>query len=244
MLIALLLCAVHAPAWTREAPAPGCLDARRMSEARQADARTLAILQDDGAAFRLDLADACPDVIATDGRANLLAREGWVCTGAPAFVADSARRCAVTAVAPIDARAYAALARASHGDDGVTTLDAVTVKGERAHGFAGSPAYCVDPRWMRGWSEDPTGLLIEVSPKRAHGHRFYRIELGSSCPELANAVTVALHSGMGVGVVCGNAGDTVEVIPDAPGGGAPALFRGGLASRVQCQVAAVYPVDG
>jgi hypothetical protein len=241
---ALLLLTAGAPAWTREPPAPGCLDARGMAEARQADARTLAILQHDGTAFRLDLSETCPGVIADDGQANLLARDGWVCNGAPAFVADATRRCAVAAVTPIDARGYAELARASHaGGDDVTTLDAVTVTAQRGRGFAGSPAYCLDPRWVRGWSEDAGGLLVEVSPRHAHGHRRYRIELGGACPELADAMTVELRSGRGIGVVCGNAGDTLEVVPDAPGGGAPALLRGGLASRKHCPVTAVYPAE-
>lgn len=232
----------QADAQERVAPAPGCLDARRMQEARQADPRTLAVMQDDGVPFRLDLGEACPGVV-VDGGAELLAREGWVCPGGPAFVATADRRCAVAAVHRIDRAGYAGLARASHRDaSGTTTLDVVTVQAEARRGFAGSSWYCVNPRWMRGWSEDADGVVLEVSPRRSGGHRYYRLELARTCPELADAVEVQLHSGPRIGLICGNAGDRLEVLPDTR----PSIVRSPLpesrVARIHCPISAVYPI--
>lgn len=224
------------------APAAHCLDARQMQEARQASPQTLAIALNDGTKFRVDLAQSCPDAV-NGGQASLLAREGWVCGLSPEFVEAGGQRCAVAAVTPIDARTYAQLARAGARDDqGVNTLDAVQVHAEKQHGFTASASYCLNPRWMRSWTEDGKGLIVEMSPKRAGGNRFYRVELSSACPDLAESQQIELRSGMGIGVVCGNAGDQVVAINDAP------FERGrqitSRASRFACPIAAVYPIDG
>lgn len=222
------------------APAAHCLDARQMQEARQASPQTLAIALNDGTKFRVDLAQSCPDAV-SGGQASLLAREGWVCGSSPEFVEAGGQRCAVAAVTPIDARTYAQLARAGARDDkGVSTLDAVQVHAGKQHGFTASASYCLNPRWMRAWSEDGEGLIVEMSPKRAGGHRFYRVELSTAC-DLAESQQIEFRSGLGIGVVCGNAGDQVVSINDTPFERGRQITAG--PSRFACPIAAVYPID-
>ncbi|RDZ25937.1 hypothetical protein [Lysobacter silvisoli] len=238
----LLLAAAPLAASTRSpAPAPNCLDARSMSEARQSGERTLAVMQADGRRFRVDLAQDCP-AATVDAQATVLAREGWVCGHGNEYLRSGQQLCPVAAVAVIDAREYAQLALASQRrDDGIATLDAVEVKTEKRRGFGGSTSYCFNPRYMRGWSEDGKGLVVEVSPQRSGGHRYYRVELAYSCPELFNAHTIDLRSGMGISAICGNPGDSVVAKAEMrPGEG---IARGGGVSRVTCPIASVYPIE-
>ena len=233
-LFALLGAAVGSHADARSpAPAAHCLDARQMQEARQASPQTIAIALNDGTRYRVDLAQSCPDAV-NGGQASLLAREGWVCGSSPEFVEAGGQRRPVAAVTPIDARTYAHLARAG-------ARDTVQVHAGKRHGFTASASYCLNPRWMRSWSEDGQGLIVEMSPKRAGGNRFYRVELSSACPDLAESQQIELRSGMGIGVVCGNAGDQVVSINDTP------FERGrqitARPSRFACPIAAVYPLD-
>ena len=224
------------------APAPNCLDARSMSEVRQASERTLAVVQADGRRFRVDLGEDCP-AAADDAQASMLAREGWVCGRGNEYLRSGQRLCAVAAVAGIDAKAYAELALASHRRHGdVATLDAVEVRAEKRRGFGGSVQYCLNPRYMRGWNEDSKGLVVEVSPQRSGGNRYYRVELAHSCPELYDATTIELRSGMGISAVCGNPGDVVVAVPEMRSGEGIARSAGAL-SRIQCPIASVYPID-
>ena len=227
----------HASAEARTPPGPHCLDARRMSEMRQASPSTLAVLDQDGQRFRIDLGADCPQAGETD--AQLLARDGWICGGEREYVRAGEALCPVAGLARIDARAYAALARAANRDDGdIETLETVEVHGARRRGFGGSHSYCFSPRYLRAWSEDPKGLRVELSPRHSGGNRFYRVELASSCPDLDSAPAIAFHSGMGIGLICGNPGDQIIAVDgDRPVGPA----RPG--SRFRCVVAAVYPDD-
>jgi len=252
--LALPLTAAHAqtpaPA-PRLPPAPGCLDARQMDEVRQVSPTLLAVQGRDGQRFRIDLADGCPG--ASQAQAVLLAREGWVCGTGREYVRIGDATCAVAAIATVDAREYAALARASQvADDGVTTLDTVQVRAPRRHGFAGSSSFCFNPRYLRAWSEDKQGMLVELSPRRSGGHRYYRVELAQSCPDLDSAPAITFRSGVGIGLICGNPGDRV-VAQDSGGnsvfdsGNADALIPGDerrwsrRGIRIQCTVSAVYP---
>src|SRR5690606_10204697 len=118
--------------------------------------------------------------------------------------------CPVATVEPITPAEYAGHARASQtAADGSTTLSTVVVQGERRRGFAASHNYCFAPRHVRGWSEDPRGLVVEVNPRRSGGHRYYRVELVRSCPHLSGPVEIAFHSGPGIGLICGNPGDNI-----------------------------------
>ncbi|NUO77635.1 MAG: hypothetical protein HOQ32_16690 [Lysobacter sp.] len=232
-----------APAATRAgAPAPHCLDARAMDEVRQSSDRTLAVVQNDGRRFRVDLQEDCP-AAAADAQASVLAREGWVCGTGNEYVRSGQRLCPVAAVAEIDTKTYAELALASHRRHGdVATLEAVEVRAEKRRGFGGSVQYCLNPRYMRGWNEDGKGLVVEVSPQRSGGNRYYRVELAYSCPELFDATTIELRSGMGISAVCGNPGDTVVAVPEMREGQGIAR-SGGVLSRISCPIASVYPID-
>ena len=247
--LALPASAVHA----RQPPAPDCLDARQMAEVRQASPTHLAVQGQDGQRFRITLAQACPG--AGDATAVLLARDGWVCGAGSAFVRIGDNTCAVSGLEPVDAREYAALAREAAvqaAADGVKTLETVQVRAPRRRGFAGSPSFCFNPRYLRAWSEDSKGMLVELSPRRSGGHRYYRVELAQSCPDLDAAPAIVFRSGVGIGLICGNPGDRVV----AQNSGDGSLFDSGDAGfmfadderrssrmgiRVQCSVSAVYP---
>lgn len=234
-LLSLTICAARAAEAARTPPAPGCLDARRMTEVRQIDARTLVIVAHDGQPYRLGLQSDCPGTDAA-ADARLFGAEGWICNGAPAYVQTDGRRCAVASVEPLDAKTHALLMQQADRD-AMATLDPVKVIGpQRGAGFRGSPSYCFAPRYLRSWSSDPDGLLVEVSRRHPGGHRWYRVELTGSCPMLQRSPTLVFRSGMDLGMICGNPGDVV--VGDArPEGFAQSLPAGG------CGIAAVYPVD-
>lgn len=224
------------------APAAHCLDARETREMHQSSDRTLAVLDRHGGRHRISLAQACP---IDGGPATLEAPNGWVCGGGQADLLRTARGvCRVVQVRGIDAREFAALARrAAQAPGATTTLPTVEVTGTRPRGFGGTYAYCFPPEHMRAWSEDGDGLLVEMRPKRADGNRFYRVEFASSCPELGTAQQIAIRSGAGNGLVCGNAGDRVTNLRD------PLVeqeFQGrlrGAAEAFGCPITAVYPVE-
>lgn len=231
-----MLSVAQAMAEVRTAPGPGCLDARRMAEMRQSAPGTLAVLDQDGRRFRIDLGMDCPQ--ADEPGAQLLARDGWVCGGLQEYVRAGDVLCPVAAVTPIDARAYAALARAAVlAQDDVETMETVQVHEARRRGFGGSYSYCFSPRYLRAWSEDPTGLLVELSPQHSGGNRFYRVELAGNCPELDSSPAIVFRSGMGIGLICGNPGDQIVAVDDR-GPGGPSLSP---ASRFRCTISAVYP---
>lgn len=226
-------------------PAPGaqCLDARDLREMHQPLPGILAVIDHRGDRYRLDLATDCPVV---PGATSLLAPHGWVCGLAGEFVRAGERECGIQRVTVIDAKAYAALAVASQRDaDGMPRLATVRVTAEKRRGFLGSPSYCFAPAHMRGWSVDRLGIVVEMSPRRAGGNRWYRVELAGSCVELNTASRVLIESGVGNGLVCGNAGDRVVNAPE-PLGAFAEPFAGRLRGRGEtfgCPVTAVYPID-
>lgn len=238
------------------APAANCLDAREVVELHQPTARTLAVMDRRGARHRISLASTC----ALGNRdATLVAPHGWVCGArASESVRVTGLSCGITQVRSIDAREFAALARASSrtpsrpaGPAGTVDLAPIEVIGTRRRGFGGTFAYCLSPAQMRAWSEDSEGLRVEVRASRSGGNRFYRVELGSSCSELGAAQQIALVAGAGNGLVCGNAGDRVINVRDPdPFSTTPrGEFAGRLRSRAEseefgCPVTAVYPLAG
>lgn len=236
-----------AAAGSRVPPAPQCLDAREVSEVFQADARTLAMVQSDGKRFRVELGTDCPEVTAASST-RMLAANGWMCGTGNEYVAVDAQLCPVAAVAPITPAEYAQHARASQTSaDGSTTLATVVVKGERRHGFAASHNYCFNPRHVRGWSEDPEGVVVEVNPRRSGGNRYYRVELVRSCPHLSGPVGISFRSGVGIGLICGNPGDDIRT---QARGDTPSDFLMTGSDRMQilgaksgCPIRAVYPMD-
>lgn len=244
-LLAAQAAAAGIAAEPRMPPAPHCLDARAVTEFHQVDDRTLLLLDASGARRRVVLARDCPALTAGPG-VRVLARAGWLCGAGGESVRSDADDCAVARVAVIDAATWSDLRRAT-----TTTLAPVTVRGRRAHGFRGSPDFCVPTRGLRGWQETPEGLTVEVSPRHTGGHRRYRIETAGGCADMTNAETLALRSGMDLGMVCGHPGDRVVFArgqPSALGAGGDARFarpqmQSALAQRSGCQVVRVYPID-
>lgn len=234
----------------RTPPAPNCLDARQVAEVRQPDPRTLAIATTDNRYFRIGLRQDCPGLEA-DPQATLWGREGWICGDAREFVRGAGRDCPILSSQPSDAPGHARDARLADRN-GPRTLAPVEVRGNAQRpgqrGFRGTAQYCFAPRYLRGWSEDPQGVTVEVSPMHSGGHRYYRVELTGSCPALAGASTISFVSGMDLGIICGNAGDALVVqqrsLTAAGGGQHPMFSRPGgmpLSVRERCGVAAVYP---
>lgn len=226
----------------RDPPAAHCVDGRSVAEAAQADDRTLAIRGEDGRRHVLALGAACPGILEGEG-VQVLGWQGWVCGAEGEVVRSGARECPIAGTAVIDTRVYADLMKRAHA--GMNTLDAVVVQGVRQRGFRGTPDYCVANSWMRGWHETPQGIVVEVSPRRSGGHRFYRIETRGSCSMQTGAASMSLVSAMGLGMVCGNAGDHVVFTRDNSSG-MPGLdpFHGAVSPfGARCEISQVYPLE-
>lgn len=245
--------AIAADGVAREpAPSADCLDARQMQEAHLATPRMLAVALADGARFRLDLTTDCPAAISGEGSFELLSPQGWACSanGSRIAAADGSN-CAVEAVTPIDAKRYAELAltaralRVSGVLPAPPVLSTVEVHGKRERGFRGSTNFCVASRHVRSWSEDDEGMIVEVSPRRAAGNRFYRIELHGSCGMLSRSPAIQLRSGVGTGVICGFPGDKVELAGSSMFADDPTsewANRQWPELEKSCNVLAVYPL--
>lgn len=232
-------------------PAAHCVDARQVREAWQSDGRTLAIRLEDGSRHRIELAEDCSGANMAE-QPRLLTRGGWLCGGNDELLQVDQRTCPVAGMAAIDAREFAEHARLANQLARATMLDRVEVRGERVRSFAGTSAYCVAPSHVRGWNMDAEGMVVEVSPRRSGGNRFYRVELAGYCSELREANAMELESGMGIGAVCGNAGDlAIPVLPlpgDAPTLSASVTPFGsrrppGSIVATECRVTRVYPIE-
>ena len=222
-------------------PQPNCLDARQIDGAEGIDASTIAIRLKDGQRFQVQLAQEC------QSPANRLsvrgARGGWLCGSPGETLLIAGNHCPVSAVAPLDSRDYADLLR-QRDQQKVATLAPLQVEAprSRSRGFRGSADYCVGIQNVRNWSETPQGVTVEVSPKRAAGNRYYRIELANGCPSLTNAQNMTLVSGLGIGMVCGHPGDRMQLNrPERelirPGD------RANSSDRFDCQISQVYPIQ-
>lgn len=229
------------------APAADCFDARRMREAFQSDARTLAIRLDDESRWRVALRQDCPGMLRSP-HPRLTGPQGWICgAGGDARLESGDRQCAIAAVERIDARDYAGLAlnadRAPSATRAPDELDTIEVRATRRRGFQASHSYCLDARYMRGWHDDGNDLIVEVSPVRNGGNRYYRVELGSPCAESARMSEMHLESRIGGNVICGNAGDRARFShDDSPG---PLLRSDAEQWRIPsagCIVSRVYPI--
>ena len=217
-------------------PSPDCMDARLIQEVRQPDADTLVILGSDDRRFRMELESGC-NVAGRSESATLLAKEGWVCGLEREFVQVEGQICRVAGIRSIDPKEYAELSRISDKQAKITTLDTVEVRVEGRRVFGGSYSYCFNPRYMRAWSEDSKSLLVEMSPKRSGGNRYYRVELAHSCRELFSAPVIYFKSGVGIGLICANPGDQVVVVPEQGG------FSSRGITRSSCPISAVYPLE-
>lgn len=247
-LLPLLLLASPASAERSPPPAPDCLDARVVTQMRQLNPTTLIVASGESR-FRIEVEGACPDMAA--GSAALLAAEGWVCGAGREFVQTAAQLCPIRSVQPIASRDYAQLARAADHAHGGETLAAVEVHGKRSakRGFWGSYDYCFRPSQMRAWAADDDGILVQTSKTRSGGYGAYRVELGGSCPQIAFQPNLRMRSGLGLDLICGNAGDEAllfddgssrPIVGDVDFSGEQYRFRAAL--QRACPIVAVYPV--
>jgi hypothetical protein len=232
-------------------PAAHCVDARQIREAWQSDPRTLAIRLEDGSRHRIELVEDCGGANAA-AQPRLLTRGGWLCGSNEERLQVDQRSCPVAGMATIDAREFAEHARLTGEAARTGMLDRVEVRGERVRTFSGSSAYCVAPNHVRGWNMDAEGMVVEVSPRRSGGNRYYRVELAGYCSELRETAAMELRSGMGIGAVCGNAGDIAvpvlaEVADTATLSASVTAFGmrrpPGSIVATECRVTRVYPID-
>lgn len=219
------------------APSPDCLDARLIEAFHSPSASQLAVALSNGQRFRVELADACEAVTRPEAEPSLLAREGWACgEGAFVKVEPGGETCAVATLAEIDSREFARLARTASS----RTLATVEVKGKGRAGFGGSADFCFASRHLRAWSESDGGLVVETSARRGGGRSQYRVEIDGSCPDLGRFKNVDFQSGANNGLICGNTGDTVIILPDERQDLA-VMAASRLGSR--CAIREVYPLS-
>jgi len=231
----------------RTPPAPDCLDARNVQQVEQDTPGAIAVVDSTGRAFRIEFTAACPGINEAD-TLRLEAPRGWACGQPGERVVVDGRSCAVSTVTSIDARSFATIARESSRQY-AATLPGVTVtakgRGRRSsdarHTFQTSSAVCFATRNVRGWSESPEGVVVETNPRRNGGHRYYHVELASSCSILAGATDVEFQSGLQNGLICGNPRDRIVLMPSGIEGDGrtytPSFARPG------CDILAVYPKD-
>lgn len=241
-LLACLVWSGQAFAQERLPPRPHCMDATRIADAVPVDDKTMAFLLSDEGRFRVSFQQACPGFNREQG-VRLLGRGGWICGDEGEAMRTDAGLCAVAEVQPVDAREFAELLRHRDQSNGVQTLQDVVVTKPRAKGFIGTTDYCVSNAALRSWRDDGSlAVVVEVSPKRSGGNRYYRVELEQSCGDLVNADTLQLVSGMGLGVVCGHPGDRVMTTRLRPADMDRPLMQSTLASAHGCRISRVYPL--
>ena len=235
--LALIALALAGPAAARSpAPSPDCLDARLVEAFHAPSAWQLAVALSNGQRFRVELAEACEAVLQAEAQPSLLAREGWACgEGAFVQVQPGGATCAIAALAPVEPREFARLAR----EASARRLATVEVRGKAHSGFGGSADFCFASRHLRAWNEADGGLVVETSARRGAGRARYRVELDSSCPDLGRFENIDFASGANNGLICGNTGDTVVILPDDR-----ADLGGMAASRLgsRCPIREVYPL--
>lgn len=252
-----LIASLHGAEVLAREPAPSadCLDARTVERVRTLDANTLLISAGDHR-FVVAHTTGC-DAGSEAQPSSLIAHEGWVCGADREFVRSGETLCPVLSVARIDAKVYASLAAAADGvtrdEDGRTRLAPVEVIGasQRGRGFRGDPDYCFPIPAVRAWNLDGRDLIVVTSRRRSGGNAKYRVELGSSCPELEWADGIDFHSTTATGWICGHAGDRVITLEERINSGddpfeeAAAGTAGGYSLRAgrrsSCAIAAVHP---
>ncbi|MEZ0472982.1 hypothetical protein [Luteimonas salinilitoris] len=227
------------PSVAREPPADGCIDLHNITGGWRIGEREILIRSNGQAGARLELDPACP-VFVEGVDLETLAPEGWACPSGRLFVRGGENTCPVIQMSTLSASELAdALRMRGANMQPSVTLDRVEVQGRHWRDIGGTTDYCVDARFLRGWHKDREGLVVEVSPRRHAGHRYYRVETVNICSDLATAHSIRLVSRNGGAAVCGYPGDKVVLINDSSEGfvqmgGSPtgAFWRGCEISRV------------
>lgn len=232
------------PAFAREPPAAGCIDLRDLDGGWRSADREILIRASDATGARLALDPACP--IFPEGIDLVtLGPGGWACPDKSAWVRGGAITCPVVRMQPLtgDALTDALLDREAELRSSVT-LERVVVQGHRWRDIRGETDRCVDARFLRGWREDGDGLVVEVSPKRHSGHRFYRVETVNRCSDLASAHSIRLRSRSGGAAVCGHPGDKVMLLGNASSSGLAAMGAPAThAFERGCEISRVVPLS-
>lgn len=194
-------------------PHPDCMDARAVERVYPTSDWQMAAATLNGGGYRIEMQEACPGLSEAGAQLSLLSPSGWVCGGAQEYVRveESGRLCPIAAMAPADNHEFAALLGEAARVSG-HQLDPIEVQAQAVRGFRGSHEHCFAVRHVRGWSESDDAIEVEVSARRSGGNAKYRVTLGEICPDLGRATAVGFRSGGGNGVICGHAGDAVELM--------------------------------
>lgn len=227
----------------REPPAPGCIDLQDVSGGWRTGERKFLVRKSGEGGVHLELDPACP-VFAEGVALETLAPGGWACPGGHVFVRGGDSTCPVIRMQPVPASELAGMLRKRDASTGATvTLDRVEVREHHWRDIRGTTDYCVDARFLRGWREDNEGLVVEVSPRRHSGHRYYRVRTVNKCSDLATARSIRLVSRSGGAAVCGYPGDRV-VLTDDPGGFARMGGQRTAMFGLGCEIESVTPIAG
>lgn len=226
------------PSAAREPPAAGCIDLHDLDGGWRSGARELLIRSNDGFGARLELDSACPP-FAEGVDLETFAPDAWACPDAEVVVRGGDTTCPIIRLDVLSTSELAAALRTREARmKAVVTLDRVVARGQHWRDIRGTTDRCVDARFLRGWAEDSKGLVVEVSPGRHSGHRYYRIDTAEKC-SFGSAHSIRVASRSGGAAVCGRPGDKVVLISHAASGlttmgGTPsgAFDRGCEISRV------------
>jgi len=229
------------PSAAREPPAPGCIDLQDVSVGWRTGEREFLVSKRGQGGVRLVLDPACP-ALAEGVALETLASGGWACPGGQVFVRGGGDTCPVVRMQPLSASELAdALPKRDANARATVTLDRVEVREHHWRDIRGTTDDCVDARFLRGWREDSDGLVVEVSPRRHSGHRYYRVQTVNECSDLASARSIRLVSRSGGAAVCGHPGDKVVLANDPAGFARMGSPRTG-AFGFGCEIESVTPL--
>lgn len=230
------------PTFAREAPVDGCIDLRNLSGGWRTGERELLLRANGNEGARLELDMACPQFPEGVDLATV-APDDWACPGARIFVRGGGIACPVVHVAPLSGSDVAAALRQREERMRPTVdLDRVLVQGRRWRDIRGTTDRCVDSRFLRGWSAHADGLVVEVSPPRHSGHRFYLVETVETCADLHGAHSVDLVARNGGAAVCGRPGDKVVLLSYRSAGFVPMGSPPSAAFGRGCEIRRVTPL--
>ena len=220
----------------REPPAVGCIDLHNLTGGWRSGQHELLIRSRGESGARLALDATCPE-FSRDVELEILAPEGWACPDNHLFIRGGNASCPVTRLDVLtEAELADALRMRKMDEKPKVTLDEITVRAHHWRDIRGTTDYCVDARFLRGWNWSSEGLVVEVSPRRHSGHRFYRVETVGSCTDLSNTRSIRLVARSGGAAVCGHPGDKL-LLDDASAG----LTTASWAGR-SCEISQVTPL--
>lgn len=216
-LVSIVLLQPIFPTRAAAPPTAGCIDLNQLTGGWRTADRELVISAGDSASVSLTLDAACP-VFAQEVDLQVQAAGQLACPGSPVVVTDGATTCPVTEMTALSPSTLAdTLEEREEQLQADVTLKGVQVRAKRHwKDITGTTAYCVDSRFIRGWSSTPEGLTVTVAPRRHSGNKQYLIETVEACrPPLSPTAGLSLASRNGGAAICGYPGDKVR-FSDAP----------------------------